>query len=216
MTEEMTRYYARRAREYERVYTLPAWQMGIAEVRRRVLAAFAGRRVFEVACGTGYWTELIAGVATSIHATDVNEETLTLARGRPYPRGNATFAVHDAYAPASASPTWNAGFAGLWLSHVDATRMEQFVDAFHSHLVPGAIAIAFDERDDPTRTVRGMRMDDATGNRYEARRLENGEHYEIVKNFIDEPRLCRALARHARNLQYDDLGRFWIATWEAT
>ena len=89
-------------------------------------------------------------------------------------------------------------------------------DAFHSHLVPGAIAIAFDERDDPTRTVRGMRMDDATGNRYEARRLENGEHYEIVKNFIDEPRLRRALARHARNLQYDDLGRFWIATWEAT
>src|SRR5262249_55005649 len=28
MTEEMTRYYARRAGEYERVYTLPAWQPG--------------------------------------------------------------------------------------------------------------------------------------------------------------------------------------------
>ena len=61
-----------------------------------------------------------------------------------------------------------------------------------------------------------MRMDAATGNRYEARRLENGEHYEIVKKFVDAPRLRRALARHARNLQYDDLGRFWIATWEAT
>jgi SAM-dependent methyltransferase len=216
MTEEMTRYYARRASEYERVYTLPAWQTGIAEVRRRVLAAFAGRRVFEVACGTGYWTERIAGVATSIHATDLNEETLTLARARPYPRGNATFAVADAYTPASVPPASDAGFAGLWLSHVDVTRMAAFVDAFHSHLVPGAIVVAFDERDDPTRTVRGMRLDDATGNRYEARRLENGEHYEIVKNFIDAAGLCRALARHARNLHYDDLGRFWIATWEAT
>ncbi|HEY3097597.1 MAG TPA: class I SAM-dependent methyltransferase [Methylomirabilota bacterium] len=216
MTEEMTRYYARRAREYERVYTLPAWQAGIAEVRHRVVAAFAGRRVFEVACGTGYWTELIAAVARSIHATDLNEETLTLARARPFPRGNATFAVQDAYTRASTPAAWDAGFAGLWLSHVDLARMREFIDAFHSHLAPGAIVVAFDERDDPTRTVRGMRMDDATGNRYEARRLENGEHYEIVKNFVDAPRLHRALARHARNLQYDDLGRFWIATWEAT
>jgi len=40
MTEEMTRYYARRAAEYERVYTLPAWQTGIAEVRRRVTGRF--------------------------------------------------------------------------------------------------------------------------------------------------------------------------------
>ena len=94
--------------------------------------------------------------------------------------------------------------------------MHEFLDAFHSHLIRGAIVVAFDERDDPTRTARGMRIDDTTGNRYEARRLENGEHYEIVKNFIDEPRLRRALAGHARNLQYDDLGRFWIATWETT
>jgi hypothetical protein len=37
-----------------------------------------------------------------------------------------------------------------------------------------------------------------------------------VKNFIDEPRLRPAVSRRARNLRYDDLGRFWIATWEAT
>jgi 2-polyprenyl-3-methyl-5-hydroxy-6-metoxy-1,4-benzoquinol methylase len=216
MTEEMTRYYARRAGEYERVYEIPAWQPGIAELRRRVTTLFAGRRVFEVACGTGYWTERLASVATSVHATDLNEETLALARARPYPRGNVTFATRDAYAPADGSARWDAGFAGLWLSHVDAARMDEFLDAFHSHLAHGAAVMAFDERDDPTRTARGTRVDAATGNRYEARRLENGERYEIVKNFIDESRLGRALGPRARRVVYDDLGRFWVATWEVT
>ena len=216
MTEEMTRYYARRAGEYERVYEIPAWQPGIAELRRRVTTLFAGRRVFEVACGTGYWTERLASVAASVHATDLNEETLALARARPYPRGNATFATRDAYAPADGSARWDAGFAGLWLSHVDAARMDEFLDAFHSHLAHGAAVLAFDERDDPTRTARGTRVDAATGNRYEARRLENGERYEIVKNFIDESRLRRALGPRARRVVYDDLGRFWVATWEVT
>ena len=216
MTDEMTRYYARRAAEYERVYTLPAWQTGIADMRRRVIAAFSGRRVFEVAAGTGYWTELIAGVAASVHATDLNAETLALARARPYPRDNATFAVGDAYARHDGPPRWDAGFAGLWLSHVDVTRMEEFLDAFHSHLLGGAIVLAFDERDDPTRTARATRIDEATGNRYEGRRLDNGERYEIVKNFIDEPRLRAALGRRARHLTYDDLGRFWVASWETT
>jgi len=215
MTEEMARYYARRAAEYERVYAIPAWQPGIAEVRRRVTAAVAGRRVFEVACGTGYWTEILAGVARSVHATDLNEETLALARARPYPRGSVTFEARDAYARHAGLPRWDAGFAGLWLSHVDLTRMDAFLDAFHSHLLPGAVVLAFDESDDPTRRSRGSRVD-AAGNRYEARRLDNGERYEIVKNFVDEPRLRQALGRRARGLTYDDLGRFWAATWEVT
>jgi demethylmenaquinone methyltransferase/2-methoxy-6-polyprenyl-1,4-benzoquinol methylase len=167
MTEEMTRYYARRAAEYERVYDIPAWQPALAELQRRVPAFAAGRRVFEVACGTGYWTAHLATTAIAVHATDINDETLALARARAYPRCNVTFAVRDAYAPADGARRWDAGFAGLWLSHVDATRMGKFVDAFHSHLSRGAPVMAFDERDDATRTARLVRVDAATGNRYE-------------------------------------------------
>ena len=49
MTEEMTRYYARRAREYERVYTLPAWQTGIAEADEPRLRAALRRRARHLA-----------------------------------------------------------------------------------------------------------------------------------------------------------------------
>jgi protein-L-isoaspartate O-methyltransferase len=104
MTEEMTRYYARRAGEYERVYEIPAWQPALADLRRRVPEFFAGRRVFEVACGTGYWTAYVATTALGVHATDVNDETLVLARARPWPRGNVTFERRDAYAKSAAPP----------------------------------------------------------------------------------------------------------------
>ena len=105
----MTRYYARRAAEYERVYEIPAWQPALAELRRRVPAFFAGRSVFEVACGTGYWTAHVATTALGVHATDVNEETLALARARPWPRGNVTFERRDAYATSAAPPRCDAG-----------------------------------------------------------------------------------------------------------
>src|SRR5947209_10471464 len=89
VTEEMTRYYARRAAEYERVYEIPAWQPALAELRRRVPALFAGRSVFEVACGTGYWTAHVAITALGVRAPGVYEESLALASHRSRPHGDA-------------------------------------------------------------------------------------------------------------------------------
>ena len=215
MTEEMTRYYARRAGEYERVYDLPAWQPALAELRRRVPAFFAGRSVFEVACGTGYWTAHVATTALGVHATDVNEETLALARARPWPRDNVTFERRDAYTKSAAPPRCDAGFAAGWLSHVDLARMGEFLDAFRSHLVPGAMVMMFDERDHRNRPLPASRTD-AAGNRYEARTLASGEGFEIIKNFFGAAALRAALGRRARDLVFEELRGFWMATWEVT
>ena len=213
MTEEMVRYYARRAGEYERVYDTPAWQPALAEIRRRIADVFAGRRVFEVACGTGYWTAEVARVAAGVHATDVNEETLQIARARAWPRGNVTFARADAYAASSAGPAFDAGLAGLWLSHVDRARLAPFFDAFHSHLEASAPVLLFDERDHPLRPPRETRVDGA-GNRYEARALLNGERFEIVKNFFDEAALRDVLGVRAAGLRFEELRGFWLATYD--
>jgi demethylmenaquinone methyltransferase/2-methoxy-6-polyprenyl-1,4-benzoquinol methylase len=213
MTAEMIRYYAERAAEYDRIYDLPAWQPGLAELRRQIAARFAGRRVREVACGTGYWTQDLSQVAASVHATDINEETLARARARPWPRGNVTFARQDAYAPSAAGRAFDAGFAGLWLSHVDLARMAEFLDAFHSHLRPGAVVLAFDERDHPRRTLGASRVD-AAGNRYEVRRLESGARFEVVKNFMDEARLRALLGPRAAGFTYAEPPGFWLAAWE--
>jgi demethylmenaquinone methyltransferase/2-methoxy-6-polyprenyl-1,4-benzoquinol methylase len=205
----MISYYARRAAEYERVYQGPRWQDDLAWIRSRVLDFFAGRRVFEVACGTGYWTRLAAERARSVRATDVNDEALALARAKTY-AAPVSFERRDAYAPAEGGERFDAGLAALWLSHVDLARMDEFLRAFHSHLEPDAPVLMFDERggeDRPTPTA--SRLDEA-GNRYEMRRLVDGGRFEIVKNLFDRERLERLVGPHGTGLAYRELRFFWV------
>jgi SAM-dependent methyltransferase len=212
MTEEMVTYYARRASEYDRVYTLPYWQADLARIAERVAHCFARRRVLEVACGTGYWTAQLARVAAGVDATDVNAETLAVARSRAYGPAPVTFTRRDAYAAAGGPPAFDAGFAGLWLSHVDVARMDDFLRAFHSHLTRDSPVLMFDERDVPERRSPTTRRD-AAGNRYEPRKLDGGERYEIVKNFYDPARLTEILAPHASAVTCEELERFWLLTY---
>ncbi len=209
MTQEMIAYYARRAAEYERVYTSPRWQDDLAMLRPRVTDFFAGRRVFEVACGTGYWTHVAAGRARAVHATDVNDDTLALARAKRY-AAPVSFERRDAYAPAATPERFDAGLAGLLLSHVDLARMEAFLRAFHSHLEPGAPVLMFDERATEERPNPPPSRVDEAGNRYEMRRLQDGERFEIVKNLFDRVRLEALIHPHAASISYRDLRYFWL------
>src|SRR3954468_6957863 len=76
MNEEanLPEYYARRAKEYERIYHKPERQEDLAKLKELLPRTFARERVLEIACGTGYWTEVLAGTASSVTATDINEE----------------------------------------------------------------------------------------------------------------------------------------------
>ena len=60
---EMRAYYAARAPYYDAVYLKPERAKDIAFLFDYLPAVFAGRSVLEVACGTGYWTQHIAGTA---------------------------------------------------------------------------------------------------------------------------------------------------------
>ena len=54
--QDMRAVYARRAAVYERVYAKPERQADLRAMKAALPVAFAGRRVLEVACGTGWWT----------------------------------------------------------------------------------------------------------------------------------------------------------------
>ena len=208
MTQEMTAYYARRAAEYERVYTSLRWQDDLAELRPHVADFFAGRRVFEVACGTGYWTHVAAERARAVHATDLNDDTLAVARAKTY-AAPVSFERRDAYASADTRARFGAGLAGLWLSHVDLARMDAFLRALHSHLEPGARVLMFDERATEERPNPPTSRVDEAGNRYEMRRLQDGERFEIVKNLFDRGRLEALLGPHVTGVSFRELRYFW-------
>ena len=66
----MRNYYARRAGYYERVYLKPERQRDLRTMEAWLPSMFVGRRVLEVACGTGWWTAHGASFAHEWNATD--------------------------------------------------------------------------------------------------------------------------------------------------
>ncbi|MGE5736628.1 MAG: class I SAM-dependent methyltransferase [Acidobacteriota bacterium] len=208
----MVSYYAERACEYERIYQKPERQADLRRLRSFVQTVFAGADIFEVACGTGYWTEVVARRAASVQATDINEEeVLAIARAKPVDARKVSFQRADAYAP-SAPRRFNAGLSAFWWSHVPKSRMRAFLRAFHGVLTPGARVVFMDNA-----YVEGsstpISRSDAQGNTYQLRRLDDGSAHEVLKNFPTEPEMRAAVEGLALDVQVEFLHYYWTLTY---
>jgi ubiquinone/menaquinone biosynthesis C-methylase UbiE len=209
--DSMQRYYAQRASEYERIYDKPERQADIAAVKAWLPALFEGRRVLEVACGTGYWTPHAAAQCASWTATDVNDEVLALARNKPLPHERIEFRLADAYA-LGLSPQFDAAFAGFWWSHVPLQHITEWLDGLHACLQPGARVVLIDNRyvDGSSQPVTRR---DELGNTYQNRRLDDGSTHEVLKNFPDADGLRRLLGDRATAFEWTAWPHFWGATY---
>src|SRR5438874_920005 len=97
-----------------------------------------GRRVLEVACGTGYWTVLVARTAAALVATDAVDEPMQIARAKEYGPHSVRFEIADAYALDPALGRFDAAMAIFWWSHVPRSRIGAFLSSLHAPLEPGA------------------------------------------------------------------------------
>lgn len=204
-------YYSRRAEEYERIYRKPERQADLERLRAHLCSLVGGRRVFEVACGTGYWTAAIADVVESVLATDASEEVLEIAREKRLHPGHVTFAKVDAYHPRLPRRDFDAGLAAFWWSHVPKARLSTFLDAFHAALLPGARVVFMDNHFVPGSSTPISRTD-SEGNTYQQRRLDDGSTHEVLKNFPSPEELRGVLAPHA--VEVTTLDFFWCASYE--
>ena len=97
--KSMQAYYGARAEEYERIYHREDanFQEELAHLSAIIKKQVEGRRVLEIACGTGYWTQIAAETASQIVGVDIRPEVLHIAESKPWPKGNASFIEGDAY-----------------------------------------------------------------------------------------------------------------------
>lgn len=209
----MVHYYAERAHEYERIYQKPERQADLRQLRDLVEHAFAGANVLEIACGTGYWTEIIARRAVSILATDINEEVLNIARSKAIPSHTTRFQKQSAYDLGQIAREHTAGFSGFWWSHVPKARLQEFLREWHSHLTNGATVVVIDNRYVEGSSTPLSRTDDC-GNTYQNRVLEDGSVHEVLKNFPEEPELRAELQRVAVDVEITLLPFYWYLTYK--
>ncbi|MBI3370611.1 MAG: class I SAM-dependent methyltransferase [Betaproteobacteria bacterium] len=215
MTTGLEEYYARRAAEYERIYAKPERQADLAVLRARIGAFFAGRRVLELACGTGWWTAVIAPLAARVTALDVNEEVLAIARAKAFAPGRVEFAIGDAYAPPELRATHDALFAGFWWSHVPKARLEAFLARAAQAIAPGSRVAFLDNR-----YVEGsstpLSRTDAGGDTWQRRGLDDGSEHEVLKNFPSrEELLQRAAVCGGVDARVEMLPYYWLLTFDA-
>src|SRR3954468_16775473 len=182
MSQVMERYYSRRAAEYERIYDKPERQHELEWLRQRIPQVVRGRTVLEVACGTGYWTQFIAREARHVHACDINESVLDIAREKPIAAGRATFTRADAITLEGVPSGCDAAFAGFWWSHVKKSDLAKFVANLAAKLEPGSVVAILDNSYAQGSSTPISRRD-ADANSYQMRTLASGEQYEVLKNF---------------------------------
>lgn len=210
--ETLESYYARRAAEYEKIFDKPERQADLARLRTDLPALFEGERVLEIACGTGYWTPLIAARAESVLALDYAEETLAIAKGKKYAKPNVRFERADAYS----LPVWphkfSACFAGFWWSHVPLARLDAFLFGVKERLAAGARVVFLENRYVEGSSTPISRRD-ADGNTYQQRRLGDGSSHEVLKNFPTERELLARLGRHGTEVRFSSYEYYWVASY---
>jgi len=210
--DALRRYYAARAREYESIYEKPERQRDLRRLEDEVPARLAGRRVLEIACGTGYWTRFLAQAAARVVGVDASVQTLEVARAKGLPQDRVEFRLADAYALPDELGLFEGAFAGFWWSHVPRARQAEFLACLDRRLGPGARVTLLDNLyvAGSSTPVAGT---DSEGNSWQRRRLADGSEHRVLKNFPTEDELRGAIAPFAASMDYVRLDYFWLFCW---
>jgi demethylmenaquinone methyltransferase/2-methoxy-6-polyprenyl-1,4-benzoquinol methylase len=210
---ELREYYAARAQEYEGIYRKPERQPDLRKLEALLPDMLGGRRVLEIACGTGYWTQFFARKAKGITAVDASTETLALAAAKGLPANQVELRIADVYELPEELGLFDGAFAGFWWSHVPISDQPRFLRSLDRRLGRGARVVLLDNLYVEGNSTPIARRDDE-GNTYQVRRLADGSEHVVVKNFPTENELVSVLGPFGRNFQFVRLEYFWVFVYE--
>lgn len=201
---EQVDYYRRRADEYD------ATAYGDVEAARERIARLVAQmrprgRVLEIACGTGLWTQALAGAADALLALDAAPEAIAIARERVGPVDDVVFEVADVFSWTTRD-RFDVVFFSAWLSHVPADRFEDFWLLLRGLLAEDGRVLFIDEHVDE----RGKEAYVPGADEIVERRLGDGSTYRVVKNFVDPRALQERLWELGWDCRVERDGGDWI------
>lgn len=200
LVREVAEYYDSLAKGYHRRsgYEKENDTDGFKEIEHLIADLFTDRDVLEIACGTGYWTAMIARVARSVMATDLNRSMITEAERLLSGCGNVRFSEADAYSLKNINSLFSGAVSVLWWCHVPKGSIPVFLNTLHSKLKPGARVLHVCQLEDLDSINH---MIDPNGDAIALRKAEE-RVYKIVKNIPSEAYLRELLGNAARDVEY--------------
>ncbi|MBD3258449.1 methyltransferase domain-containing protein [candidate division GN15 bacterium] len=195
-SENMAEYYGRRAPEYEQIYYRhnPQRRREVDDEADRLRGLVRGRRVLELACGTGYWTKVMSETAAAIVASDMSAEMIEMARAKEY-GCPVEFVQADMYGHDFGTGRFDVVALGFWYSHHPRQSFDRLYEVLERPLMPGGTIWMVDNNppaEGPSLESVGI---DEHGNNYKKRYLDNGQEFTILKNYFERKDLEELLGR---------------------
>jgi 2-polyprenyl-3-methyl-5-hydroxy-6-metoxy-1,4-benzoquinol methylase len=212
MNTDLVEYYKERAREYEKVYKKPERKADLHLLKYFMKKVFKNLNVFEIACGTGFWTEIIATAANSVYATDINDSVIEIAKTKTYHPAPVKFMNENIFDLQNPVKYENL-FGGFIMSHIELQNLDNFINIINNCVVPGGIVVFIDNN-----YVEGSNLPlsetDANGNTYQLRHLENGTTHKVLKNFLSEESIRQLVNNKAENIHFLNLKHYWMLAYK--
>lgn len=207
--QQHAQYYAVSASNHDRIYDRAERQGDLAAMHGHVAELLRGHTVLELACGTGYWTRIIAETAEQVVATDINESMIAMARLRALPADKVQLRVADANALPADLGSFTAVFIGFWWSHVKREDTERFLARLRAVVGKDCMVVLLDDCyvEGSSDTVARTDME---GNTYQIRVGGDGERYEIPKTYPSDSALRKKLASSVREIKIVRLDYYWL------
>ncbi len=204
----MKEYYQKRAKEYDQIYQKPERQADLKQLHDYLKTIFENKTVLEIACGTGYWTQIIAQSCTSIVATDINSAVLDIAENRDYV-AKVNFEELDIWQLKPPIESYDSVFGGFIWSHILKKELPRFLKILIQQIHSKGELIFVDNKYVEGSNTPIARTDN-DGNTYQIRKLKNGDEYEVLKNFPTKTEVAKLIAPFELEIEWVELEYFWV------
>lgn len=189
----------------------PAPDLPVEQARmvRESQEAMRGRKVLEVASGTGTATREIAETAGSVTGVEIAPNMLRIAAANDNP-SSVSYLAGDAFDLGSVAPgeRFNGGFAAGFLHTCPSLRYAEFLHGFHARLVEGSVVFMRSSRPTSPDAVSRLFRVEGFEDQYMTRQLSDGSAYIMVENDPSEDDLERVFEPLTRNLDIH-IGNYW-------
>lgn len=209
--DPVARYYASSTQAADAALARAERANDLSRVRERVAQLVRGQTVLELACGTGYWTEVIAAAADKVLATDILDEMLERAQTRRFPEGKVAFRRVDGLDLPDDLGPFSCVFIGFWWSHLKRDEQDALLGQLRARLGHDVMLILLDDAYVEGSSTTIARTD-AQGNTYEIVAAPDGERFELPKNYPADSALRKRLGAEVREIRIERLTYYWMLT----